>query len=235
MSSTTIVEPQRRCIDFGVDVGTGHARRTPDALPPQQRRARLRRRHGAVVVGPRRRITISSPRRTPDQAMQQATVNLFADMGAQPADAAARRRSGTPLQLAVDVDRHLRADLDGHVPRGRRASVPSGTRVTISGTATDNGGGAVGRRRSLGRRRHDLAPARAAPSALDATTGQPGAVGTATIRTRAIDDSGNLEVGRPRHHRQRRDRRLPVHQPVEAVGGSRRSRRRPTRNRSSSA
>ena len=43
-----------------------------------ERRAGLRRRHGAVVVGPGRR---TAPEPPTDPNMQQATVNLFADMG----------------------------------------------------------------------------------------------------------------------------------------------------------
>ena len=49
-------------------------------LQGAQRRARVRRRHRPVGVGPGR----LQPRHTIDNTMRQATVNLFADMGAQP-------------------------------------------------------------------------------------------------------------------------------------------------------
>ena len=50
----------------------------------------------------------------PIRNMQQATVNLFADMGAQPATLIAG------LTPATHVDRHDRADLDDHVAAQRR-------------------------------------------------------------------------------------------------------------------
>ena len=65
--------------------------------------------------------------------MQQATVNLFADMGVQPAHAPVRhgRRHR--------VDRHHGADGDHHLACGR-PTFTNGTQVTITGTATDVGG-----------------------------------------------------------------------------------------------
>ena len=68
--------------------------------------------------------------------MQQATVNLFADMGAQPATL----MSG--LTAATAVDRHDPADVDDHLARAG-ATAQDGNQVTISGTATDAGGGVV--------------------------------------------------------------------------------------------
>ena len=57
----------------------------PHPVPGAERRAGVRRRHRPVVLGPRHtnatRPAIQAP---PDRNMQQATVNLFADMGAQP-------------------------------------------------------------------------------------------------------------------------------------------------------
>ena len=94
------------------------------------------------------------------------------------------------------VDRHHRADLDdhrpgvGHVRRGRhRAS-------RIHGTATDTGGGVVGRGRGLDRRRHDLAPGDRArrswtyswTAARQSEHGHPHA---------RVDDSANVESPRP--------------------------------------
>ena len=77
---------------------------------------------------------LGGPRRT--MRMQQATVNLFADMGVQPAT----------LQVGPHwprVDRHDAADLDDHISDERRC-LQRGEPVTISGTAADTGGGVVG-------------------------------------------------------------------------------------------
>ena len=68
-----------------------------------------------------------------DVRMQQATVNLFADMGVQPATL----QSG--LVAATRVDRHDAADGDHHLAAAG-ASVANGTPVTITGTASDVGG-----------------------------------------------------------------------------------------------
>ena len=68
--------------------------------------------------------------------MQQATVNLLADMGAQP-------YALLPgLVAATDVDRHHGADGDDHARR-RRDGRPTARTVTLTGTATDAGGGVV--------------------------------------------------------------------------------------------
>ncbi len=69
--------------------------------------------------------------------MQQATVNLFADMGVQPHDADVRAR------------RRRRASTDTTPPTSTitspaaGANLQDGTTVTITGTATDTGGGVV--------------------------------------------------------------------------------------------
>ena len=70
--------------------------------------------------------------------MQQATVNLFADMGAQPATL----QSGLVAATHVDRPRRRRR----RSSRRRRPARPSrsGTPVTVTGTASDTGGGHVG-------------------------------------------------------------------------------------------
>src|ERR1035438_10758257 len=68
--------------------------------------------------------------------MQQATVNLFADMGVQPATLqpglvpASKSTDTTPPASTIS------APASG-------STVNTGTPVTISGTATDSGGGVV--------------------------------------------------------------------------------------------
>ncbi len=75
--------------------------------PRAERRAGLRRRHRPVVVGPRRP---ARPReRTRRTArMQQATVNLFADMGVQPASLQAGL---APATASTDTARRRHGDL----------------------------------------------------------------------------------------------------------------------------
>src|SRR5439155_1877570 len=72
----------------------------------------------------------------PDQAMQQSTVNLLADMGAQPATL----QSGL---IATSASTDIFAPTSVVTSPAAGAQVQSGNRVTITGTATDNGGGVV--------------------------------------------------------------------------------------------
>ncbi len=92
--------------------------------------------------------------------------------------------------------------------RPRRSRAPSGG-ATFAERLADHDQrhrqptpAAVGRRgRGLGRRRRHLAPGRRARRA-GPTPGRPGTAGAATIRARAVDDSGNLETpGRSGHRR----------------------------------
>ena len=74
---------------------------------------------------------------TPDSAVQQATVNLFADMSVQPATL----QSG--LVGGDGVDGHQPADRVGVVSRRRRHRESRASPLTVTGTATDSGGGRV--------------------------------------------------------------------------------------------
>lgn len=120
-----------------------------------------------------------------DVRIQQATVNLLADMGAQP------RTLQTGLVAAA-------ASTDNTAPTSAITSHVSGTVVaagqslTLSGRAVDAGGGVVGGvelsvdggqtwRRAEGRETWSY-------------TFTPQAGATINVRTRAVDDSGNLEV-----------------------------------------
>ena len=102
-----------------------------------ERRAGVRRRHRPVVLGPRR-PDHDRRRPTPDVRMQQATVNLFADMGVQPATLQAG------LVAADAVDRHASRRPSTITVADGGPAVDGGTPVTITGTATDAGGGVVG-------------------------------------------------------------------------------------------
>jgi methionine-rich copper-binding protein CopC len=123
---------------------------------------------------------------TPSLAMQQATVNLFADMGVQPATL----QSGLVQQaMSTDV---LRPTSTINFPApgaGLTAAVP----VTITGTAVDSGGGVVAgiEVSTDGGRTWHPATGRSTWS----YTWTPTVPGPVTILSRAVDDSGNVEVG----------------------------------------
>ena len=119
-----------------------------------------------------------------DARMQQATVNLLADMDAQPGSlqgglAAAVKSTDTAAPTTTIVS------------PGPSAFVFAGQPVTVTGTATDTGGGVVGGVEvSLdGGATWHPATGRANWS----FTGQATVTGSDLIRSRATDDSGNLE------------------------------------------
>ena len=124
------------------------------------------------------------PTSTPDKNMQQATVNLFADMGVQPATlmtglVAASKSTDTTSPVST-----ITSGLNGQ-------TLADGSSVTVSGTASDVGGVVAG----------------VEVSTDGGTTWRP-ATGTANwsytwtvhgspavaVKTRATDDSGNTEV-----------------------------------------
>ncbi|WP_413250417.1 DUF4082 domain-containing protein [Sinomonas flava] len=123
--------------------------------------------------------------KSPDPTMQQATVNIFADMGAQPstllAGLVATTSSGDSMPPSSSITSPA-AD----------SAIADGTAVTIKGTASDAGGGVV---------------AGVEVSTDGGTTWHPASGTTSwtyswiahgspstTIRSRAVDDSGNLET-----------------------------------------
>src|SRR5215467_5440160 len=123
--------------------------------------------------------------------MQQATVNLFADMGAQPATLI----SGlTPATASTDTT----APTSTITSPAQGANLSDGSTVTVSGTATDAGGGVVaGVEVSTdgGNTWHPVTTMSAANTSVTwnyswIAHGNP----TASIKTRAVDDSGNLET-----------------------------------------
>ena len=115
----------------------------------------------------------------PDPNMEQATVNLFADMGVQPATLC------PAWSRPAQVDGHHAPDLDDHLA-GARNELPDGAKVTITGTATDAGGGVVAGRRGLDRRRQHLAPAhRSTGSAQASVAGHIAGSLTAARRRRS--------------------------------------------------
>jgi Domain of unknown function (DUF4082)/Bacterial Ig-like domain/Bacterial Ig domain len=129
-------------------------------------------------------------RNPPSPAMQQATVNLLADMGAQPAT------------LETDlVPESASAD---HTPPASAITSPTpgtvftnGSSVTISGTATDSGGMVAGVEVSAdgGSSWHPVTTMSAAAAAVTwSYTWSAAGNGPVTIMSRATDDSGNIET-----------------------------------------
>jgi hypothetical protein len=120
---------------------------------------------------------------TVDNNMRQATVNLFADMGVQPATLLPGLTAAT-------------ASTDTAAPTSTISSLPAtvndGTQMTISGTATDAGGGKVAGVEISTDGGTTWHPANGTTSWSYTWTahGNP----STTIRTRASDDSGNVET-----------------------------------------
>jgi hypothetical protein len=120
----------------------------------------------------------------PSLAMQQATLNLFADMGVQPLTLQAAL---VPAVSSTDAT----APTSTITSPAHGSTVLENTVVTISGIASDGGGGLVGGvevtvdggatwRRATGREAWTY-------------SWQTGTARTVAIFSRAVDDSGNLE------------------------------------------
>ena len=90
----------------------------PDDVSSRQRCTGLRRRHGAVVVGPRRRPRCAHRPRRPPTRMQQAQVNLLADMGAQPATLMAGLVPATASTDTIGPNVSIASGAAGQQPNG---------------------------------------------------------------------------------------------------------------------
>lgn len=124
----------------------------------------------------------------PDVRMQQATLNLFADMGVQPGTIQAGL---VPAVQSTDVTppvSTITSPLNG-------STVEFGSLVTITGTAADSGGGTVAAVEVSvdGGKTWDRATGRDSWSYSWTAL----ASGSAHIQSRAIDDSGNVESPGP--------------------------------------
>lgn len=122
---------------------------------------------------------------TPSRDMQQATVNLFADMGVQPG----QLMSGL---VAATMSTDFLAPISTITSPVNGVTLSTGTAVTIRGTAQEQGGGRVAAvevstdggatwRRADGRESWTY-------------SWTPRSSGTVTIKSRAVDDSGNMET-----------------------------------------
>ncbi|HXI32311.1 MAG TPA: N,N-dimethylformamidase beta subunit family domain-containing protein, partial [Vicinamibacterales bacterium] len=192
LSSTTLDEPEKLS-DFGANVAPGRA---THAL------TMYRHNSGAIVFGAgtvqwswgldgnHDRGTTPTSHNT-DQAMEQATVNLLADMGAQPATLQVGDPNN-PRLFAATKSTDIFAPISTVVFPASGTTVSSGVRVTITGTSADQGGGIVsGVEVSVdGGTTWKMAQG----TTLWSFDWTPGVPGSATIKVRAIDDSGNLEA-----------------------------------------
>jgi hypothetical protein len=126
----------------------------------------------------------------PDPNLEQATVNLFAEMGAQP---------GSLIAGLVPASKSTDTTPPGSTITSptQRATISDGTATTVAGTATDSGGGVVAGvevSTDNGTTWHPATLTTPAETTVKwtytwAAHGNP----TTTIKSRAVDDSANLE------------------------------------------
>ncbi|MBL0334034.1 MAG: DUF4082 domain-containing protein [Chitinophagaceae bacterium] len=121
-----------------------------------------------------------------DERMQQATVNLFADMGVLPDNLQSGLTADSPVDITAPVS-VITSPVNG-------ASVPAGNPVTISGTASDVNGVVAGIEVSTD---GGLTWESATGTTSWTFTWTPAASGTANIQCRAIDDNANMESVSP--------------------------------------
>ena len=138
---------------------------------------------------------------TADPRMQQATVNLFADMRGQPG-------SLDPSLTAASASTDTTAPSAAIVSPATGTTVTPGTTVTIQGTATDAGGGRVGGVEVSLDGGTSWHPASGRESWRYTWT--PSAAGQVTLMARAADDSANLGSATSADHPRRRQPQLPV-------------------------
>jgi hypothetical protein len=124
---------------------------------------------------------------TPDPVMQQATVNLFADMGVPATTLMSGLTAASQTTDASAPNSTISSPSAG-------AGIADGSTVTISGTASDSGGQVAGVEVSTdgGSTWHPANGTTSWSYSWNAH-GSP----TSTITTRAVDDSGNVETSSP--------------------------------------
>ena len=130
----------------------------------------------------------TSPAPSPDPDMQQATINLLADMGVQPASI-----QGGLVLTSKSTDTTPPTSTISSPASG--ATLQMGTTVTVSGTAADSGGGIVGGVEVSIDGGQTWHPVNGRESWSYSWTIL--ASGSITLKSRAVDDSGNLETPSP--------------------------------------
>jgi hypothetical protein len=184
LSTSTYTMTQDLLLDYGATYGAG---------PATHHLVLYRAASGALVFGAG---TVqwswgldsngdASGGNTADVRMQQATVNLFADMGVQPTTLqaglvpATKSTDTTPPTAVITSP-------------GAGGSVPYGTPITITGTATDAGGGTLGAVEVSVDGGQTWHPA-TGRSPWSYVWSPWSLSGSATIQVRAIDDSLNMQ------------------------------------------
>jgi hypothetical protein len=127
-----------------------------------------------------------------DVRMQQATVNLFGDMGVQPGSLRAGLVAATASTDTLAPTSVITSPASG-------APVANGVPVTISGTATEQGGGALASvevSTDDGATWHPVT-GRATWSYVWTPSNPASESAPATLRSRGVDDSGNIEIPGP--------------------------------------
>ena len=130
----------------------------------------------------------------PNTNMEQFTVNLLAEMGAQPTTLVSGLQTASKSTDTVAPSSTISSPAAG-------ATLQDGSSVTISGTATDTGGGVVAGVEVSTDNGSTWHPATlTTPDGLTVSwsytwvaNGSP----STTIRSRAVDDSANLETPKP--------------------------------------
>ncbi|MER5487217.1 DUF4082 domain-containing protein [Streptomyces sp. NPDC002812] len=187
MSSTTVdINDGKYRLDYGNTYGNGTATHSLVAFRDQTSGALV---FGSGTVQWSWGLT-NMPTGNPDDAvvtedkrMQQATVNIFADMGVQP------KSLQSNLVVATASADHTGPVITVTSPAAN-ATVPALRPVTITGTASDSGGGVVAR----------VEVSTDGGTTWKATTGvaswsykwTPTTPGSAQIKVRAVDDSVNI-------------------------------------------
>jgi hypothetical protein len=119
----------------------------------------------------------------PDLRMQQATVNLLADMGAQPATL-------NPSLVAATATTDTTPPIATITSPTAGATLTNGSSLTVTGTATDTGGRVASVEVSTdGGTTWHRAIGRGSWSYATSVTG----IGARTVNARAVDDSGNIQ------------------------------------------
>ena len=125
----------------------------------------------------------SSQNNAADPNMQQATANLFADMGVFPASLQSGLVMPTKSTDTTPPTSSITSPVSG-------ASIPAGIPFTVTGTAADSGGGVVGGVEVSTNGGQTWHPATGRESWT--YTWVPATTGSITLLARATDDSANL-------------------------------------------
>jgi hypothetical protein len=130
-------------------------------------------------------LDVNPAGKPPDPTMQQATVNVFADMGVQPATLAAGLVAASPTSDTSAPVSAIASPTAG-------AILSDGARVTVTGTASDSGGGVVAAVEvsTDGAKSWHPANGTTSWSYSWSAKGSPAAL----LMSRAVDDSNNRET-----------------------------------------